>query len=743
MPKYKGCKKATVFASPKSVERSVGQQVALGAAALIPIALVASVVLGSAAATQKRRNTDPHEPAGVQTRETSSRHTEILAQAKDKSDLDRLHDGVRKWHGEGKEGCSIRSCSGPGLIARNTLSSCLERAKNSYNEEQQNSSRFSTKKQPKVIQDIKELRKVPISTVLRLCTLADMGRGDAITEDEIQRIKTLYNQKWGMNPKNAPLSTGIANAKEDDFAACVNEVFEITRKGFAGKKVVESFSNATLKKWATLCDVSFSSLVSAGDYRSSALSNWRNMISNLAVWLGVLGAGERKVPYAFIFNADDTTIFLDQKKKNVKTLVPNSAKKRFRNMGLSFSLDVHRKNRIKNRNLKNFSHKQRTIKLLCVTAGSGDLVCTVIQISDRDIKEQSFMCLTKGVYMMLLPKSGMQDATTPKIKYVTQMYRDAVLRCCADFMDEKIANTHAHVEMIDELGQQTFSQSSSVDEEHVPIRGDRGVLCFDGDYPQIEALLSNENVNSAGKTLRQCFADKNIELVKFSGGCSMSQQPNDRSRCFFCIKAAKKKFVFHDIERIRVTANGWALNAVRKLKHHKIEASSLRTFEWFLLTWPDLSAAAFTPGNIKSGWEKVGLCPFVPEKMMEAWAFLPDFLDKVPDGVQQIMELITDCAKIVVETGALSDEDMDAIYYDNEGLFAFVEHSEPESKKTGESAPVNHRRCIWMSNPAWMIAEQQRREQRAEEKRKKEEEAAEKQRKACCTATTSRYTIYF
>ena len=256
--------------------------------------------------------------------------------------------------------------------------------------------------------------------------------------------------------------------------------------------------------------------------------------------------------------------------------------------------------------------------------------------------------------------------------------------------------------------------------------GDRGVLCFDGDYPQIEALLSNENKDSAGRTLRQCFADRNIELVKFSGGCSMSQQPNDRSRCFFCIKAAKKKFVFQDVERIRCTAPDWASKGYRLLKQHKIEASSLRTFEWFLLTWPDLSATAFTPGNIKSGWEKVGLCPFVPEKMMEAWAFLPDFLAKEPEGVAKITALISVCAKVVVETGSLSDEQMDEVFYDNNGLFAFVQHSEPESKKTGDSAPVNHRRCIWMSNPVWMAAEQQRRQLRAEEKRRIEEDKAEK-----------------
>jgi hypothetical protein len=76
------------------------------------------------------------------------------------------------------------------------------------------------------------------------------------------------------------------------------------------------------------------------------------------------------------------------------------------------------------------------------------------------------------------------------------------------------------------------------------LEGDRGVLCFDGDYPYIEALLSDDNKTRDGRTLRECFARHNIELVKFSGGCSMSQQPNDRSRCFFCLKQSIKKFIY-------------------------------------------------------------------------------------------------------------------------------------------------------------------------------------------------------
>ncbi len=171
----------------------------------------------------------------------------------------------------------------------------------------------------------------------------------------------------------------------------------------------------------------------------------------------------------------------------------------------------------------------------------------------------------------------------------------------------------------------------------------------------------------------------------------MSQQPNDRSRCFFCLKQSIKKFVYKDMDVAKATAAGWTHIAVRQLGKFKIEAASMRTFSWFLYTWADLSTHAFNSAYVKAGWALVGLSPLSPEKMMEAWAFLPDLLKHDPDAVQKIKDLIPVCASSVSETGTLTDGFMDLVYYQRGGVFAQVPNGNNEAKDTSEAAPVNHR----------------------------------------------------
>jgi hypothetical protein len=143
----------------------------------------------------------------------------------------------------------------------------------------------------------------------------------------------------------------------------------------------------------------------------------------------------------------------------------------------------------------------------------------------------------------------------------------------------------------------------------------------------------------------------------------------------------------------RATAIDWTHTAVRKLGAFKIEAASMRTFSWFLYTWGDLSTHAFNSAYVKAGWALVGLSPLSPEKMMEAWAFLPDLLKHDPDAVQKIKDLIPVCASSVSETGTLTDDFMDLVYYQRGGLFSQVPNAENEAKDTSEAAPVNHRWC--------------------------------------------------
>jgi hypothetical protein len=143
----------------------------------------------------------------------------------------------------------------------------------------------------------------------------------------------------------------------------------------------------------------------------------------------------------------------------------------------------------------------------------------------------------------------------------------------------------------------------------------------------------------------------------------------------------------------RSTAVDWTHIAVRQLGKFKIEASSMRTFSWFLYTWGDLSTHAFNSAYVKAGWSLVGLSPLSPEKMMEAWAFLPDLLKFNANAVDEIKRLIPVCSASVSDTGTLLDDTMDDVFYKNGGIFAQIPNVSDcdDAKDTSEAAPVNHR----------------------------------------------------
>jgi hypothetical protein len=550
----------------------VVRQVASGAALMLPgilsilvvamLVLLASVLLAKVKRGAKKkaaalpvtepkkeggRNTTFKTPQNVasSTRAGSAVFADRQAAGAARTAIENLKSAVEAWHGGGSTGKSIREAAGD-FVDRKTLSDSLKRTRDEYNREEE------TKKNHELLRsdDFIELRSVPISRVLRLTSLPKMGRGDGLTEVEIGLIKERYHQKC-RNFKNAPHSTGSNDPNIDDFAATVNEVFAETRPTYGKKSMSTQFTSPTMLRWAKLCDISFAGLVSAGDYRSAALSNWRNMISNIAGWLGLIHASERKIRSALMFNCDDTTLFLDQKKQAGRTLVSNDAKKKGRAMHLSFSLSINRKNHATQRSSKHYAHRQRTVKLNCVTSATGKLVCTVIQISDYAITRVQLTELTPGIFLVLQPgkakglaaKAADQESESKaRVKLATRILRDCTLKSIVAEKNALIAQSK-HALEIDSQGSGKFTNSPLKDDE-ICLEGDRAVLCFDGDYPYIEAILSDANKTSDGLTLRECFALHNIELVKFSGGCSMAQQPNDRSRCFYCLKQSIKKFVY-------------------------------------------------------------------------------------------------------------------------------------------------------------------------------------------------------
>ena len=110
---------------------------------------------------------------------------------------------------------------------------------------------------------------------------------------------------------------------------------------------------------------------------------------------------------------------------------------------------------------------------------------------------------------------------------------------------------------------------------------------------------------------------------------------------------------------------------------------------------------------------KCGLAPYNPQVMMESYAFFTDLEAVDPTAHQQVLDAIPKLAVLARESGFCTDEQMEAALGD---LFALSPaFAAIYNRQVAEHAPVNHRRCIWLSNPAFLETERLHRQQKIAE----------------------------
>jgi hypothetical protein len=455
--------------------------------------------------------------------------------------------------------------------------------------------------------------------------------------------------------------------------------------------------------------------VPGSDSRSCAVGDWRNMISSLVMWVAVTCGFSKPIPAACMYNMDDTTIFLEQKfgQAGKRTFVSRVVKDVLRVKNLSFSFGISKSKKDKQRK-KSKNTQARTVKILLCTCADGTTVCTVIKIKDTAITRFRMQPINLNLWIVWdpkIPKTANRQAAEPKTvrrQRTSCILKNAILPAIKDDMKQKRERQSSTMQSFYEDGSVHSSQDSHAADECY----DRGILSMDGDFSQVDAILEDERLTSA-------FRDANVELFKFAAGASMTQQPNDRSRCFYCLKKALRE------HKVHLHFNVDTASAFQGLKHKKViralqqeipdkgqSKTSFATFNFFLNSCDVVFSQAFTVGNVRGGWMKCGLAPFNPQVMMESYAFFKD-LEKIdPTAHQQVLDAIPKLATLARESGMITDEQMEAELGE---LFAkSPTFAAMYNRPVVAHAPVNHRRCIWLSNPGFLDTERAHRLQRVQ-----------------------------
>jgi hypothetical protein len=624
---------------------------------------------------------------------------EMASRCQGMNDFERKVSSAELWHGRGQTPMAQKKAAKHHGLGQDSLKRLLDRAFKAYNDAHVH----------KKLNRLEDFRSIPVTVFKQYLSPIEMGRGDTLSPWEFEEIKSRYITRC-RNYKDVPESQLTNDSKNDEFAAVINEVFGESRVELKRKKTVEEYSNFCIRKWAKAMEVVSTGTVPGSDSRSSAVGDWRNMISSLVMWLAVVTGFSKRIPVACQYNMDDTTVFLEQRiGKRKRTYVAKSVKDALHGKNLSFSFGVTKSKREKQRK-KAANTQARTVKILFCSCADGTPVCTVVKIKDESITQFKLQKITDSFYIVWdpkIPKSGPRSPAEPKsvrVRRTATIMKFAILPAIVLDMEVKRRKQAEAYKTFDEEGVAHDSLDSHADD----VCYDRALLSFDGDFAQVEAILALEDVTAA-------FAAKNVELFKFAAGASMTQQPNDRSRCFYCLKKAlseQRVKIQEDIDIAMSTLSPKYLKMLRELSHRVPDKgkskTSHATFKFFLSSCDSIFNSAFSISNIRGGWKKCGLSPFNPQVMMESYAFFEDLRSVAPDAPQQVLAAVPRLAGFARDSGFISDEQMEA------ELGALFRQSPAYALQyardsAGARAPVNHRRCIWLSNPVFLDSERAKR----------------------------------
>ena len=236
---------------------------------------------------------------------------------------------------------------------------------------------------------------------------------------------------------------------------------------------------------------------------------------------------------------------------------------------------------------------------------------------------------------------------------------------------------------------------------------ERKVILFDGDFPQVNAVLQQ------AKLLEAC-REAAVELVKFAAACSAPQQPLDNGPCFSNLKSyfSSSRFDFSDTTGSPSTSMADFLhNVFDKLP---MTGDSKSTFRCLLSHIEAAVSKSFPKRALQLGFERSGNFPFSCPQIFAGYAGW----SKLPAEQQAILiAAVPHFARYAGKHGSVPDAIIDA-YLAKKGLdFDFFELRDPTARPLEELHP-SYQHDVWLNNEAYLADQQQKAAAKAAEKQR-------------------------
>ncbi len=222
---------------------------------------------------------------------------------------------------------------------------------------------------------------------------------------------------------------------------------------------------------------------------------------------------------------------------------------------------------------------------------------------------------------------------------------------------------------------------------------DRSVLTVDGALPQIQSLCGKPGTANEKGVIHEVMAPLGNDVIKGSAACSMSQNPNDVSRCHCQLKTYVRTKMKWSTRHVRPNMKAFIETAIIPLE---LDKGSLNTVLLFCGHFEDMICKVWQPATIRAGWIKSGLVlggenndGINIKRILAHWIGTKDMHQ---EDLNHVISMIPLLSREVIATTTVSDQSMQQFerYYPRH----FIHYK----KDRAEMATSRGRSCVLLAN---------------------------------------------
>lgn len=440
--------------------------------------------------------------------------------------------------------------------------------------------------------------------------------------------------------------------------------------------------------------------------RQNALGDFRNYISCASVTKGCFNS----VLGDLLTNSDDVSFLLDGWESHPKVVLTQKMVEWLEENRLSPKVPSERSQR-------------RMVSLFATSIATGKMLHFDCKIFDSCFTQLQSFEISDDLSIWLIPISYDLEKLTgfifetqiiPKIQKLQEMKSLSIrfgVKSCSHDPDSTAVVPFENEE--DEALQQQESM-------------------FNTSRPTLRAVVTIDGERNQTKCFTECgLSEKcrnlNIEYLKWAGGCSSVQQPNDVSTCHHVAHQRIRSFQYR-----HESPPEPSLEMKLFIDHleNRIDSDSFKTYSKFLKHVERFASEAFNAKAVQDGWKNCSYLPFSTAKILSKWPYWEDAEFQMYH--EQILAAVDELSIVALERGEVTDLEMQTVFDELEIPITF-----PPIKTDKADLAIMNRRVTWGNNETFLSENKRRKE--AEELAKQEREAVQRAKNASKPATSLEY----